>query len=145
MINSWMHMNMVSSSSVQTASHVEYSLGFLHTQPTIQKSAYRALLNILVDSDSILSRILLASIKFLGQCPCPRCLVKKVDIPKMGTKPDLRRRDRSQRIDDNSRRHNVAKARSLIFEKGAPVSGTWVNGLLNDESLVPTRVSTLIY
>ncbi|KAG2099546.1 uncharacterized protein F5147DRAFT_777234 [Suillus discolor] len=84
-------------------------------------------------------KVLLASIKFLGQCPCSRCLVKKTDIPKMGTKLDLRRRDRLQRVDDNSRCHNIAKARSLIFEKGAPVSGTWVNGLLNDESLVPTR------
>ncbi|KAG1886701.1 hypothetical protein F4604DRAFT_1917521 [Suillus subluteus] len=61
-------------------------------------------------------KILLASIKFLGQCPCPHCLVKKANVPKMGM-----------------------KARSLIFKKGAPVSGTWVNNLLNDESLVPTQ------
>ncbi|KAG2068096.1 hypothetical protein BDR04DRAFT_1129370 [Suillus decipiens] len=47
--------------------------------------------------------------------------------------------DRLQCVDDNSWHHNIAKAQSLIFEKGAPVSGTWVNSLLNDESLVPTR------
>ncbi|KAF9224453.1 hypothetical protein BS17DRAFT_655483, partial [Gyrodon lividus] len=33
-------------------------------------------------------KILLACIKFLGECPCPHCLVKKADIPKMGMKSD---------------------------------------------------------
>ncbi|KAG2033983.1 hypothetical protein BDR03DRAFT_935455 [Suillus americanus] len=76
--------------TVWMASHIEYSLDFLHTQPTIRKN-------------------------------------------------------RLQCVNDNSRRHNIAKVRSLIFEKGAPVSGTWVNGLLNDESLVPTRCTLLVF
>jgi hypothetical protein len=135
-----MLMNMVLSSNVRMASLVEFSLGFLLIQPTIQKSRYHFLT--LLFTLTLFSRILLASIKFLGQCPCPRCLVKKVDVPKMGMKSDLRRRDKLQRVDDHSRRHSVARAWSLIFEKGAPVSGTWVNNLLNDKSLVPTRVSS---
>ncbi|KAJ8589808.1 hypothetical protein M405DRAFT_899068 [Rhizopogon salebrosus TDB-379] len=36
-------------------------------------------------------KVLLATIKFLGQCLCPRCLIKKSDVPKMGTKLRNRR------------------------------------------------------
>ena len=34
-------------------------------------------------------RTILACVKFLGECPCPCCLVRKIDIPKMGTPQDL--------------------------------------------------------
>jgi hypothetical protein len=98
--SSWMLMNMVLSSNVRTASLVGFSLGFSHIQPTIQKSRYHALTLSLILT--VFSRILLASIKFLGQCPCPRCLVKKADVPKMGMKSDLRRQDKLQCIDDHS-------------------------------------------
>ena len=59
----------------------------------------------------------------------------------MGTKSDMKWRDRSQRLDSESRRTQVEKARKLIFQNGAPVDGQHVKSILNPESLVPTRVS----
>jgi hypothetical protein len=63
----------------------------------------------------------------------------------MGTKLDMRRREKLQRVDDDSRRSDVKMARNFIFKQGAPVSGSWVNNILNNRSLVPTRVSLYIY
>jgi hypothetical protein len=47
-------------------------------------------------------RVLLATIKTFGGCPRPRCFIEKDQIPDMGTKADLRRRQK------NSRRYTVA-------------------------------------
>ncbi|KIO07970.1 hypothetical protein M404DRAFT_134911, partial [Pisolithus tinctorius Marx 270] len=33
-------------------------------------------------------KVLLACLKFLGGCPCPRCLIKKDEISMLGTKAD---------------------------------------------------------
>src|SRR5882757_9411853 len=117
-INSWMLMNMVLSSNVQMASLVGSILGFSLIRLTIRKSWYHTF-TLLLFILTLFSRILLASIKFLGQCPCPRCLVKKANIPKMGMKSDLRCRDKLQCTDDHSQHHNIAKARTFIFESGA--------------------------
>jgi len=35
------------------------------------------------------ARVLLATLKFLGNCPCVRCLIKKSEIIQMGSKLDL--------------------------------------------------------
>ncbi|KIK32452.1 hypothetical protein CY34DRAFT_45100, partial [Suillus luteus UH-Slu-Lm8-n1] len=84
-------------------------------------------------------KILLATIKFLGQCPCPRCLVKKTDVCKMGMKLDMRRRVTREHIDNVTRRRHVEEARALIFQLGVPVDGARVKAILNDESYVPIR------
>ncbi|KAG0703308.1 hypothetical protein DFH29DRAFT_998600 [Suillus ampliporus] len=84
-------------------------------------------------------KILLASIKFLGQCPCPRCLVKKSDIHMMGMMLDMRRRVTRERIDDLRCQQRVEDARKLIFQLGAPVDGSRVKAILNEESYVPIR------
>jgi len=63
--SSWMLMNTVLSSNVQMALLVEFSLGFLLIQPTIQKSRYHFLTLLFILT--LFSRILHASIKFLGQ------------------------------------------------------------------------------
>ncbi|KAG2746215.1 hypothetical protein P692DRAFT_20668850, partial [Suillus brevipes Sb2] len=63
-------------------------------------------------------KILLATIKFLGQCLCPCCLVKKTDICKMGMKFDMRRWVTRERIDNLMRRRHVEEARALIFQLG---------------------------
>ncbi|KZT03338.1 uncharacterized protein LAESUDRAFT_660046, partial [Laetiporus sulphureus 93-53] len=34
-------------------------------------------------------KILLACIRYLARCPCPRCLIKKADIPDMGSHMDM--------------------------------------------------------
>jgi hypothetical protein len=91
------------------------------------------------------SRILLTSIKFLGQRPCPRCLVKKTDIYMMGMVLDVRRRVVQERTDSLRQRQRVEEARKLIFELGAPVDGSRVKAILNEESYVPIRVSAATY
>jgi hypothetical protein len=82
---------------------------------------------------------MLASIKYLGQCPCPRCLVRKDQISALGTKLDSRRRDQI-REDDMSRQENVEMTRGWIFEKGYRVLSAAVGRILSAMSLVPTRV-----
>ncbi|KAG1864616.1 hypothetical protein C8R48DRAFT_656144 [Suillus tomentosus] len=83
--------------------------------------------------------ILLTSIKILGQRPCPRCLVKKTDIHMMGMVLDMRRRVTQEHTDSLRRRQRVEEARKLIFEIGAPVDGSRVKAILNEESYVPIR------
>jgi hypothetical protein len=60
----------------------------------------------------------------------------------MGTKADLENRISQERVDNNVRRANIAKARNLVYEKGASVNGTTVSNILGSESTVPTVVST---
>lgn len=87
------------------------------------------------------NRVLIAGIKFLGRCPCPRCLVEKSDLPKMGMVRDMRCRIKKTRVDDDDRRRHIAAARRLIFEKGAAVNSERVKALLDQFSYAPTFVS----
>jgi len=87
------------------------------------------------------SRILLTSIKFLGQRPCPHCLVKKTDIYMMGMVLDVRRRVVQECTDSLQRWQRVEEAQKLIFELGALVDGSRVKAILNEESYVPICVS----
>ncbi|KAG2335506.1 hypothetical protein BDR05DRAFT_898361, partial [Suillus weaverae] len=84
-------------------------------------------------------KILLAGIKFLGECLCPRCLIKKADVSEMGTEGDMHDRLALQCVDTQVRRKKIDHAWKLIFQRGAPVDGKRVKSILNSESLVPTR------
>ncbi|KIK75878.1 hypothetical protein PAXRUDRAFT_18604 [Paxillus rubicundulus Ve08.2h10] len=84
-------------------------------------------------------KILLACIKFLGACPCPRCLVKKADIPKMGMKSDLKTREKMARVDVDERRKKISQARKYIFKHGVGIDSQGVKEILYSESLVPTH------
>jgi hypothetical protein len=109
----------------------------------ILKSQYMCDIKFEARGTDISSRILLATIKFLGQCPCPHCLVKKIDVCKMGMKLDMRRRVTREHIDNVTRRQHVEEARALIFQLGVLVDGACVKAILNDESYVPICVSNL--
>ena len=85
----------------------------------------------------------MAAIKYLAQCPCPRCLVKKEQIDAIGTKVDSIRRSQI-REDDESRREQVERARGWIFERGYSVVSAAVERLLST-SLIPTRVRHLLF
>jgi hypothetical protein len=95
------------------------------------------------EDDIYIFRILLASIKNLGRCPCPRCLTEKIQVPGIGTIPDSQRRERLARVDDIHHQEDVDLARKFIFDNGAPVTGAHVEAVLNAESRVPTRVSQM--
>jgi hypothetical protein len=64
------------------------------------------------------------------------------DVHKMGSKADLENRISQERVDNKLRRANIAKARKLVYEKGASVNSTTVSSILGSESTVPTVVST---
>ena len=86
------------------------------------------------------SRILVTCIKFLGVCLCPRCLAKKVAVENMGTPANMEIRRLQIRVDDQSRKDKIAKARKLIFRDGVSVNGVRVQSVLADESLVAVNV-----
>ncbi|KAI0059027.1 hypothetical protein BV25DRAFT_1918740 [Artomyces pyxidatus] len=83
-------------------------------------------------------KVLLATIKFLAKCPCPRCLVEKDKISQMGTKADMKTRSKKLRVDNLPRRFEVESARRLIFEEGVPVDSDRIKDILKGSG-VPTR------
>jgi hypothetical protein len=96
---------------------------------------------ILKNKTNALNRVLLASIKYLGKHPCPRCLVEKCHIREFGSKADLARREKLLRIDDGPRQFDIESARKLIYTKGVRINSKRIAAILDPKSLVPTRVS----
>ncbi|KJA19627.1 hypothetical protein HYPSUDRAFT_143405, partial [Hypholoma sublateritium FD-334 SS-4] len=83
-------------------------------------------------------KILLATLRNFGLCPCPRCLVPKDKIPDVGKIYDDRRRQTSHRIDSTARTFDIDTVRKFIYEKGEGVKSAAVERVLRDKSLVPT-------
>ncbi|KIJ64394.1 hypothetical protein HYDPIDRAFT_90003, partial [Hydnomerulius pinastri MD-312] len=83
-------------------------------------------------------KILIATIRNLGTCPCPRCLIPKSRIQHIATERDILQRKLLRRCDTKERREKVATARRLIYERQYTVDTAQVEALLKDESLVPT-------
>ncbi|THU80935.1 hypothetical protein K435DRAFT_694639 [Dendrothele bispora CBS 962.96] len=80
-------------------------------------------------------KVLLATIRDKGLCPCPRCMVKKSSLDRLGLIRDMRARL------DNFREYlkdKVIRARKLIYKDGQPIGGTYVNNLLKETSSIPT-------
>lgn len=86
-------------------------------------------------------RVLVATIRDKGACPCPRCLVRTDEIAELGTPADRARRENTARKDDSERQAKVKRALSLIYEGGYVVNSERVDDELKSESLVPTAVS----
>ncbi|KAF8196232.1 hypothetical protein K438DRAFT_1967951 [Mycena galopus ATCC 62051] len=84
-------------------------------------------------------KVLIATLRDMGKCPCPRCKIVKEDIPNLGTPADAAVRVEQVRCDDAARREKVSQARKYIYEDGYVVNSTKVNDLLKPESLVPTE------
>ncbi|KAJ7138764.1 hypothetical protein C8R43DRAFT_1131929 [Mycena crocata] len=80
-------------------------------------------------------KVLLATIRDKGYCPCPRCLVHKSNLSKMGLLHDLRARITCARI---YFRNKVSTARDLIYKVGLAISNGRIDMLLQEFSLVPT-------
>ncbi|KAK7021661.1 GLOBIN domain-containing protein, partial [Favolaschia claudopus] len=83
-------------------------------------------------------KVLLATIKNLGGCPCPRCFITKDQIADMGSKADMRRR-KNLRTDDSLWRGIIERVRGWIFGRGYRVNAAAVDRLLSGQSWVPTR------
>ncbi|KIO04854.1 hypothetical protein M404DRAFT_142158 [Pisolithus tinctorius Marx 270] len=82
-------------------------------------------------------KVLVAGIKFLGKCACPRCLIAKKSFSKMGMAHDMRHRVRHVRMDSIERQGRISQAHKLIFQKGAAVNGKRVGYQLDKHSYVP--------
>ncbi|TEB29008.1 hypothetical protein FA13DRAFT_1602778, partial [Coprinellus micaceus] len=83
-------------------------------------------------------KVLIATIKQRGDCPCPRCLVKKTELDQLGTPEDMLRREQTMRRDNEVRRVTVSKAREKIMPsdgKGVVVGNRDVQALLQPQSL----------
>ncbi|KAJ7163736.1 hypothetical protein C8R46DRAFT_1221491 [Mycena filopes] len=80
-------------------------------------------------------KVLLATIRDKGYCPCPRCLTLKKDFYKMGLVHDLRARLTGARIYFANK---ITAARNLIYTVGLAIGNARVDALLQGVSLVPT-------
>ncbi|THU93782.1 hypothetical protein K435DRAFT_669587 [Dendrothele bispora CBS 962.96] len=83
-------------------------------------------------------KVLLASIRSLGRCPCPHCLVEKDQIRQLGTRWDRQRRETKPRIDTEKRRSLIERMRKWIFSFGYKVVSQAVETFLQPYSYVPT-------
>ncbi|PCH39218.1 hypothetical protein WOLCODRAFT_86414 [Wolfiporia cocos MD-104 SS10] len=83
-------------------------------------------------------KILLACIRYLAQCPCPRCLIQKADISEMGTPADMERRN-ILRVDTTAIQNLIDGARRSVFRKGFALNSKKITKILDPKSLVTTR------
>ena len=87
--------------------------------------------------------MLMTCLRYLAACPCPRCLLLKSKIPRIGSNTDQIQRLKLACVDSNARRGKIEIARRFMFEQGINVTSKRLDALLQDQSLVPTRVSSL--
>jgi hypothetical protein len=82
--------------------------------------------------------VLLATIRDKGLCPCPRCLIPKTKLDRLGLRQDVNVRIKQSRTYVAEK---VGYARRAIYSLAKPISGTVVENLLKTFSGVPTEVS----
>ncbi|KAG2742745.1 hypothetical protein P692DRAFT_20879278 [Suillus brevipes Sb2] len=82
-------------------------------------------------------KVLIATVRNLGGCPCPRCLIPKGRIQNMGRPQDRKQRETLERS-AQSRENMVSTARKLIYEKNYAVGSAPVENILKAQSWVPT-------
>ncbi|KJA23581.1 hypothetical protein HYPSUDRAFT_101562, partial [Hypholoma sublateritium FD-334 SS-4] len=82
-------------------------------------------------------KVLLSSIRNMGSCPCPRCLVPKTSTDQLGTKSDQHQRVTLARKDNPQYRVKISSARDIIYKQNRTVDSNFVDNLLKPESLVP--------
>ncbi|KAJ7127990.1 hypothetical protein C8R44DRAFT_979464 [Mycena epipterygia] len=84
-------------------------------------------------------KVLLATIKYFGGYPCPRCLIEKAQIPAMRTKADMQC-NQNIREDAMWYLYIINLVWRWIFAKGRFVGGEPVNKNPKPKSWVPTRM-----
>ena len=83
--------------------------------------------------------MLVAALKPLATCLCPRCLVEKNEVHKAGTPEDDEHRMNTSRVDSAVVHGKIRRARKLIFQ-GRSINSRRVKDLLNAQSLNPVQV-----
>jgi len=85
------------------------------------------------------SRALIATMKDMGSCACPRCLTLKNLFGHLGLIKDMKNRITNLRVYAMTK---VVEAREYIYQRGNTVDGSKVEDALGDGSWVPTLVRT---
>ncbi|TFK58999.1 hypothetical protein BDN72DRAFT_781342 [Pluteus cervinus] len=80
-------------------------------------------------------KVLLATIRDKGLCPCPRCLVSKAKTDQLGTRRDTATRMNQLRT---YLADKVSRARKAIYQLANPITGKAVEDDLKATSAVPT-------
>lgn len=89
-----------------------------------------------------LFRVILATVRNNGTCPCPRCLIQKKNISKVGQTRDSQTRLSQARSYVGGL---VNQARDFIFKLGYNVASAAVERLLFAASWVPTLVCFFLF
>ena len=89
-------------------------------------------------------RILLAGIRNLGRCPCPRCLIPLDRAPNMGRPRDMVQRMSLSRVDNLELHSHIKVAREMIYMKNYKTDSKVVEDLLRKDSLVLTMVGVCL-
>ena len=71
-----------------------------------------------MDKFSLLDRILLACMKYLGKHPCPQCLVCKIDIPALESKHNEQQQVAGKQKDDKVHRKEIKQVHKWIYQDG---------------------------
>ena len=132
-------------SDVRTALHAESFLDYSPTLLITRKSKHLLFIAWdIANNTSISCRALLANIRNLGSCPCPRCEVKKTQIEQIGTVPDDQRRSNHMRNNTTSLRNRIKLCREAIYQRGKGVKSAIVEDFLSPLSFVPTSVRGIL-
>lgn len=121
------------------ASDAGFTLVSLLIQPTTLKS--KSHVKLIGICTQCFGRILLASIRDKGLCPCVWCQIPKDQVQNLGMLLDWKQHSTLRRLDDAQRRGRVSSAWKLIYENNMAVNSAAVERLLQPDSLVPTSVS----
>ncbi|KAJ3847524.1 hypothetical protein EV368DRAFT_69040 [Lentinula lateritia] len=81
-------------------------------------------------------KVLLATIRERGICPCPRCSCPKVNLDQMGLYQDMKMREKLRVYLYDK----VKLTRDWIYNQGVKIQGSAVERLLKTTSSVPTMV-----
>ncbi|KAH9478851.1 hypothetical protein JR316_0009313 [Psilocybe cubensis] len=95
-------------------------------------------LRFIFSSNDYPEKMLQSCCKCRGTCLCPRCLIQTMNVPKVGSKMDMRNRLKLARVDSETRQFDIETARKALF-LGKKVNSKAVNGLLQQTSAFPTR------
>lgn len=118
-----------------------FTRAFLPTLRITQKSQFLTCIYEIITH--LLSRVLLASIRNKGGCPCPRCLIPLERLQNLGEPQDRHQRITLQRVNDARYLGKISDARKWIYgTKNKTIKSKYVEDLLKEDSWVPTSVST---
>ena len=117
-----------------------FFLVFFSMELLIQRSVL-LLVSSICELTILSCRMILACIKYLGNYPCPRCLISKADISKLGTKRDRKLHDLKERVDDKIQQSKIQIIRDWIYKSGYGIVSAAIERVLGSKSLIPTHVS----